>query len=351
MAQEGKEPHANTGGARDTVQLCFRRYPGRQQDNCSSILPENSSCRLAVHMGVTKSWTLEPTHAPHPHCMASWVLSDFSSKSTGVFTAAPEIVISKYSERWELKLRGPVVISDGTRVEAISMLPWDPSPEHWVVWKCFCRGSHSHCLGRSLECLPEPEPRLQCETRLICKQIFVEWGYRKGVGTMKRVGAGSGNYKPRVPGWVVWLPTSSLSLCLCAGAWSWLARLFSEFFRWDSAASSFSSNCRSPAEESPQVGPCRLAHQQEACPLFLVGPQYWFLWNAFLSARWSFCSQRIQTSELVLMVALDQCSSAWLDQLMAHWFGTKCSRIAFLHLPIENFMDFVSHTLVAFYQL
>lgn len=138
---------------------------------------------------------------------------------------------------------------------------------------------------------------------------------------MKRVGAGSGNYKPRKgqSGWSK--PTSSPQSCLCQSFWE---------ADWPGCFQSFSDEILQlpPSFQhfagaqlrNPQVGPCRLAHQQEACPLFLWST-YGSPWKCLPEC--TFCSRRIQTSELVLMVALDQCSSRFDTNWRAHWFWNQ----------------------------
>ena len=86
-----KNPHANTGGARDTGSIPgLGRYPGVGQDNCSSILAWKIPWQATVH-GVTKSWT-----RLSPQCMPStptvWLAGCSAlsrSKSTVSFHCSP----------------------------------------------------------------------------------------------------------------------------------------------------------------------------------------------------------------------------------------------------------------------
>lgn len=144
------------------------------------------------------------------------------------------------------------------------------------------------------------------------RQIFVEED-RKGVGKMKGMKAGSGNYKHRKgqSGWSE--PTSSPQARLCQSFWE---------TDWAGCSQSFSDEILQPPSpsqhfagahlRSPQVGPCRLAHQQEACPLFLRST-HGSTWKCLPEC--TSCPRRTQTSELVLMVTLDQCSS----RFDTHW--------------------------------
>ena len=138
---------------------------------------------------------------------------------------------------------------------------------------------------------------------------------------MKRVGAGSGNYKPRKGQSGGLSPPPPLSHACGQSCWEadWPGcsqRLSDEILQPPPSFQHFAG----AQLRNPQVGPCRLAHQQEACPLSLWSTRG-SPWKCHPEC--TFCSGRIQTSELVLMVALHQCSSRFDTNWRAHWFWNQ----------------------------